>query len=52
MDLDLDLVALKVRANFATWKLHVVILMNYCRVFFHNGVLYIILVMHACVYVL
>jgi len=50
--MDSDLVALKVRANFATWKLYVVILMNYCRVFFHNGVLYIILVMHACVYVL
>jgi hypothetical protein len=39
------------RTNFATWKLYVVILMNelFC-VFFHDGVLSMILVMHACVY--
>jgi hypothetical protein len=40
------------RTNFVTWKLYVVILMNelFCCFFFHDGVLYIILVMHACVY--
>jgi hypothetical protein len=46
--MDLDLVALKVRTNFAT------LCCDFDEpllcFFFHNGVLYIILVMHACVY--